>query len=341
MRGGMRLLGRIDLMVRLLVLAILLASVLPATGGAREIAQWISNAAIFVLFFLNGLRLPRHEVIRGIGHWRLLLPLVIWCFGAMALLGKGLELALFDALPPLVALGFLYLGVLPSTVQSATAYSSLAGGNVASSVVAAALTNILGVFICAPLLAALGGGGAADMGLDGLFKIFAILILPFAIGQWLQTRLSGWVADNRHLITWMDRLSIAIAVYVAFSGAVEQGLWTRVGLGQWAVLLGGVCFMLALAFAGSWSLAKVVRLDRADRIAFLFAGAHKSIAMGAPLAAVLFPPQVAGMVLLPLLVYHLMQLVVSAPLASRLARPLRPVPGDGACSEPTTIARDR
>jgi sodium/bile acid cotransporter 7 len=317
----LRLFSGIDLMVRLLVLAIVLASIVPATGSARGIAQGVSNLAIFVLFLLNGLRLSRADVRRGIGHWRLLVPLALWCFVAMAIAGKAFELALEPLLPPLVALGFLYLGVLPSTVQSATAYSSLAGGNVAHSVVAAALLNVAGVFISAPIFAALGGGGAASMGASGLAKVVLILILPFAIGQAMQVRLAPWIGDHRALVTWMDRLSIAIAVYVAFSGAVEQGLWTLVSPLDWAVLLGGVIGFLAFAFAASWALSRLIGLDRGDRIAFLFAGAHKSVAMGAPLAAVLFPPQAAGMILLPLLIYHLLQLVASAPLASRLALP--------------------
>lgn len=321
----MRWLSKIDLMVRLLVVAIVLASVLPATGEARGYAQGISTGAIFLLFFLNGLRLPRGDVRRGIGHWRLLLPVLAWCFLAMGLVGLGFSLALEGVLPPLVALGFLYLGVMPSTVQSATAYSSLAGGNVASSVVIAALANVLGVFVSAPMFTLLGGGGAADMGIDGLIKVVLILIVPFALGQALQARFAGWVGEHQDLVTSLDRLSIAIAVYVAFSGAVEQGLWRLVDPLHWAVLLAVVAVFLAFAFAGSWWLAGNVGLDRGDRIAFLFAGAHKSVAMGAPLAAVLFPPQVAGMVLLPLLIYHLLQLVVSAPLASRLARPLRPL----------------
>ena len=325
----MRFLGKIDLMVRLLVVAIVLASVFPAVGPARGIAQGVSNAAIFLLFFLNGLRLPRREVVRGIGHWRFLVPLTLWCFGAMALLGKGFAFALHDTMPAMVVIGFLYLGVLPSTVQSATAYSSLAGGNVANSVIAAALINILGVFVSAPLVAALGGGGAADLGVEGIGKVFAILILPFAIGQVLQLRLSSWVGGHRELVTWMDRLSIAIAVYVAFSGAVEQGLWTRVDPAGWAALIAAVSALLAIAFAGSWAVAAIAGLPRADRISFLFAGAHKSVAMGAPLAAVLFPPQVAGLVLLPLLLYHLLQLVVSAPLANRLAQHPRPLPDGG------------
>lgn len=310
----------IDLMVRLLVLAILLASIFPATGSAREIAQMVSNGAIFVLFLLNGLRLSRADVLRGIGHWRFLLPLALWCFVAMALAGKAFEVALAPALPPLVALGFLYLGVLPSTVQSATAYTSLGGGNVANSVVAAALLNVAGVFVSAPLFAALGGSGAADLGASGLTKVVLILILPFAIGQALQVRLAPWIGDHRTLVTWMDRLSIAIAVYVAFSGAVEQGLWTLVSPLEWLVLLCAVVVLLCAAFAGSWAAARACGLVRGDRIAFTFAGGQKSVAMGAPLAAVLFPPQAAGLVLLPLLIYHLLQLVASAPLATRFAR---------------------
>ena len=130
-------------MVRLLIAAFLLASFLPVSGGLRDAAQFASNAAVFVLFFLNGLRLPRHEVMAGLGNHRLLLPLALWVFGVMSAAGWLLWQLGLGWMPPLVALGFLFLGTLPSTVQSATAYSSLAGGNVASSVVAAALLNIL------------------------------------------------------------------------------------------------------------------------------------------------------------------------------------------------------
>lgn len=315
-----RLLAQIDLMVRLLALAILLASLFPATGEARAVAQSISNAAIFTLFLLNGMRLPRSEIRRGIGNWRFLLPLAMWCFLAMPLAGRGLMLASDPLLPPLVALGFLFLGALPSTVQSATAYTSLAGGNLAHSVVAAALLNIVGVFVSAPLFSLLGGGAAVQLGGEGLLKVLLILILPFALGQLVQSRTREWIAGHRGLVTWMDRLAIAIAVYVAFSGAVEQGVWTRVGPGEWGALLALVCGFLLFGFAGAWLLAAGLRLARDDRIAFTFAGSHKSVAMGAPLAAVLFPPAVAGLVLVPLLAYHLLQLVVSAPLASRLAR---------------------
>lgn len=308
----------IDPMVRLLVAAVVLALLVPAAGAAREAAQWVSNGAVFLLFLLNGLRLPRREVAQGLRHWRLLLPLVAWCFGAMTLGGWALWQASMGWLPPLLALGFLFLGALPSTVQSATAYSSLGGGNVAVSVIAAALLNVLGVFVTAPLFSLLAGSGAGAFHAAGLAKVVGLLLLPFALGQLLQGLLGGWVANHRALVTWMDRTSIAIAVYVAFSGAVEQRFWTRVDNAGWLGLAVGTALLLAFGHIGAWLTGGLLRLERADRISFLFAGAQKSIAMGAPLASVLFAPEAAGIVLLPILLYHLAQLVLAAPLAQRL-----------------------
>lgn len=316
-----RLVNGFDPLVRLLALAILLASLLPVSAEYRPIAQGVSNAAVFLLFLLNGLRLPRDEVVKGIRNLRLLLPLAFWCFGAMALAGWGLaKLGAAIWLQPTVALGLLFLGALPSTVQSATAYSSLAGGNVAASVVAAAFLNILGVFLSAPLFSLMAGSTAAPFDIWTLEKVVLMLLVPFIIGQIAQGRVGHLVRDHKRLATWMDRLSIAIAVYVAFSGAVEQGLWNQMHLADWAELLGLVGAFLLFGFGGAWLLGGALRLPPPDRIAFLYAGAQKSIALGAPLASVLFPPDVAGLLLLPVLTYHLLQLVLSAPLATRLNR---------------------
>jgi sodium/bile acid cotransporter 7 len=101
---------------------------------------------------------------------------------------------------------------------------------------------------------------------------------------------------------------------------VREGLWSLIGPGEWAILVAAIAVLLAFAFGGAWLVGGLARLERGDRIAMLYSGAHKSIAMGAPLASVLFGPATAGLVLLPVLVYHLLQLVLSAPLAARLSR---------------------
>ena len=309
---------RIDPMVLLLLLATFLASVLPVGGRWAAVAQFVSNAAVFLLFFLNGLRLPRREVFAGIGKWRLLLPLTLFVYAAMPAAGWLLWQGTGQVLPPLLALGFLFLGTLPSTVQSAAAYTSLAEGNVASSVVAAALLNILGVFVTAPMFALLAGSHATAFDGAGLVKIMTILLLPFALGQVLQGKLGAWVGGHRQLVPGMDRSSIAIAVYVAFSNAVRLGIWGRIDAAGWAGILAGCAALLVFGYGGSWLVARLIGLERGDRIAMMFAGAQKSVAMGAPLATVLFPPAAAGVILLPVLAYHLAQLVVAAPLANRL-----------------------
>lgn len=309
----------LDPMVRLILAAVLLATLFPVTGETRHIAQDVSNTAVFTLFLLYGLRLARAEVLAGLGNHRLLVPLVLWVFGAMTLAGAALwQVGGMVFLPPLLAIGFLYLGVLPSTVQSATAYCSLAGGNVASSVIAAALINILGVFISAPLFSLLAGSTGAAFHGDQLIKVMTMLLLPFAIGQGLQGFTRQWVAGHKSLITIMDRASIGIAVYVAFSSAVEQGIWTKVSSWDWAVVLAGCAAAMVFGYGGAWVLGGLVRLPRGDRIAMLLAGGQKSVAMGAPLATVLFPAASAGVIIVPLVVYHLVQMVVAAPLATRL-----------------------
>lgn len=306
-----------DRFVPVLLATILLASLLPVRGAAVPIAQAVSTAAIIFLFFLNGVRLPREEVLHGIRNWKLQGSALAFCFGFMALLGLAAQAATAPLLPATLALGFLFLGILPSTVQSATAASSLAGGNVAASVVAAALLNLSGVAL-SPLLFALLAGAEGEIHGEAVLRIVSILLVPFIAGQLVQRWLRSWVLTHRGLATFMDRTAIAIAVYVAFSAAVVAGIWSLLDAREVAVVFAAVAALLALSFGGAWALGGLLKLARADRITLLFSGAQKSIAVGAPLAATLFPPAIAGMVLVPILVYHMAQLILSAWIAPAL-----------------------
>ena len=303
-----------DRFVPVLFATILLASLLPVRGAAVPIAGGVSTAAIIFLFFLNGVRLPRDEVLHGIRNWKLQGSALAFCFGFMALLGLAAQAATAPLLPATLALGFLFLGILPSTVQSATAARSLAGGNVAASVVAAALLNLSGVAL-SPLLFALLAGSAGEIHGEAVLRIVSILLVPFIAGQLVQRWLRPWVLAHRGLATFMDRTAIAIAVYVAFSAAVVAGIWSLLDGREIAIVFTAVAALLALSFGGAWALGGLLKLARPDRITLLFSGAQKSIAVGAPLAATLFPPAIAGMVLVPILVYHMAQLILSAWIA--------------------------
>ena len=215
------MLARIDPIVRLILGAMLVASLLPVSGAARPVVQGIADVAIFVLFGLYGLKLGRGDVRAGLVNLRLLVPLAVWVFGVMALAGWGLWQGLTGLLPPLLALGFLYLGVLPSTVQSATVYTSQAGGNVAMSVISAALLNLLGVVVSAPLFAALAGTAGGELHAATFLKVATMMLLPFVLGQALQDFAAGWVKANKRTVGFLERGTIALAVYVSFSGAVN------------------------------------------------------------------------------------------------------------------------
>jgi sodium/bile acid cotransporter 7 len=309
-----------DRFVLLLLATILLASFLPVRGSGADVAQMISSGAIFLLFFLNGVRLPRHEVVSGVRNWRLQGAIFLFVFGVMASVGLALSHIFDNILPATLALGLLFTGILPSTVQSAAAYTALAKGNVAASVVAAALVNLIGVVLSPLLFALLAHVGEANINGQAVGRIALILLLPFALGQMAQRWFKPWVDGHKDLATWMDRISIAIAVYVAFSGAVVAGIWSVVRGDELAWLALALSLMLLVGFGGAWALGGVMKLPRGDRITMLFSGGQKSIAIGAPLAATIFPPAIAGLVLLPTLAYHMAQLILSAPLATHLAK---------------------
>ncbi len=310
-----------DRFILILIAAMALASVAPVGGAAADTASLISSAAVFIVFLLHGIRLPRAEVVRGLADWRVQGGVLLFVFGAMALTGLGLARALDGWLPPLVALGFLYCGVLPTTVQSATTYTSMAGGNVATSVVGSAIGNLTGIAATPILFALLAGReGAPPLSGDLGIRIALILLLPFLIGQMLQRWVRPWVLAHPALVKSIDQGAIAIAVYAAFSAAVVAGIWSLLSPTDLALIGGGVAVMLAAGFGGAWWLGRRLTRDQGTRSAILFLGSHKSVAVGAPLAALLFPPTAAGMILLPILIYHLAQLILSAWIAPVLAR---------------------
>lgn len=309
-----------DRFVLLLVGAVLLGWLLPAKGRALDIAHQVSTASIFTLFFLHGLRLPRREVLDAFKSWKLQSAMLGFSFIAMPLAGLLLAKTLGWMLPSGLVTGILFCAVLPSTVQSAISYSAMAYGNVAASVVGAAVSSLVGIILTPALIAlVIGAASGVSLGSDTVVRIATMLLLPFVLGQAAQAWLGDWARQRRGMLSFFDRLVILIAVYVAFSGAVASGSLSTLDLMTLAILAAVLGLLLLLAFCGAWGAGALLGLDRADKASLIFAGAHKSIVTGAPMAAILFGSG-AGLILLPTIVYHMMQLLVSAPLAARLAK---------------------
>ncbi|MBZ6076156.1 bile acid:sodium symporter family protein [Microvirga puerhi] len=299
---------------------VVIASILPISGTPAELFSTTTKLAVALLFFLHGARLSRDVVIAGMIHWRLHLFVLATTFVIFPLLGLVI-LALPNLMAPALATGVLFLCVLPSTVQSSIAFTSIAEGNVPAAICSASASNILGMFLT-PLLVGLlfhtqGGGGFS---IDALEGILLQLLAPFVLGQLVQPFLGRWLGRHKTLTQIVDRGSILMVVYGAFSEAVIGGIWHKLSstdliavvVVDIALLVAVLCFTF---FVSGWFGFK-----REDRITITFCGSKKSLASGAPMANVIFAGQDVGAIVLPLMIFHQIQLMACAVLARRFAR---------------------
>lgn len=315
-----------------LVAVVTVATLLPARGQAAVALGWITNLGIGLLFFLHGAKLSREAILAGATHVRLHLLIFACTFVLFPLLGLALRPLLTPLTGPELYRGVLYLCALPATVQSAIAFTSLARGNIPAAICSAAASSLFGVFVT-PLLVALllgvSGAGAGSL-LDAIIKIGLQLLLPFVLGQLARRWIGAWVTRHKDVLKYVDQSSILLVVYTAFSAAVIGGLWqqvaplTLVGLGVACAVL------LALALLATHLLGKWLGFSLEDRITILFCGSKKSLATGVPMAQVLFAGQTLGLLLLPLMLFHQLQLMVCAVLAQRFAQRQDPAPSPAA-----------
>ncbi|AZM58962.1 MULTISPECIES: bile acid:sodium symporter family protein [unclassified Streptomyces] len=309
----------IDPYVLLLLGTVGVAALLPARGTGADIASGACTAAIALLFFLYGARLSTREALDGLRHWRLhvtVLACTFVVFPALGLAARGLvPVVLTDPLYQ----GLLFLTLVPSTIQSSIAFTSIARGNVPAAICAGSFSSLAGIVVTPLLAATLLGGDAGGFSAGSLVRIVLQLLVPFVAGQLLRRFIGSFVARHRKVLGLVDRGSILLVVYTAFSEGMVQGIWQRVSPARLGGLLAVEAVLLAVMLALTWYGARVLRFGREDRIAIQFAGSKKSLAAGLPMASVLFGAQ-ASLAVLPLMLFHQMQLMVCAVLAKRRSR---------------------
>ena len=305
----------------LLIGVVLLATVLPARGLGAQVFEVITTVAIGLLFFLHGAKLSREAILGGIMHWRLHLLVFCCTFVLFPLLGWALRPMLQPLVTPELYVGVMYLCVLPATVQSAIAFTSIARGNVPAAICSASASTLLGVFVTPILVNWLVlPGQHAGQSLEAVGKILLQLLLPFVIGHLMRPLVGPWVQRHAKLVKVVDQGSILLVVYAAFSAAVVAGLWRDMPLHALIGLLVLCCVLLAVVLTCTTLLARKLGFNKADEITIVFCGSKKSLASGVPMANVLFPAAMVGPVLLPVMLFHQIQLMVCAHLAQRYAR---------------------
>ncbi len=307
-----------DRFIPVLLTCVAIAALFPATGVALDWLGAISIIAIVALFFVHGARLSRRAVIGGFTRLKLHLVIVAFTFVVFPLIGLGLVAVARPVIDEAFIPGILFLGALPTTVASSIAMVSIAKGNVAASVIAAALSNMLGVVLTPLMFAALLSTSGAPMDLSSIGTVVMLLALPFAAGQICRPRAGAWVERHPDLSRNLDRLTILLAVYVALSAAFGGGLLDGIAPGRFLFLLAAMLVLLLLIIGAAMLAARLFGFDHGDSMALLFAGMQKSVISGTPMARILFPGAEAGLIILPLLVYYVPMQTVSAIMAARI-----------------------
>lgn len=310
-----------------LIATVTLASVLPASGAVARVFDSVTVAAIALLFFLHGAKLSRDAVMAGLSHWRLHLVVVGATFVLFPLLGWVLRPVLLPLVTPELYVGVLYLCVLPATVQSAIAFTAMARGNMPAAICSASASTLLGIVITPLLVGVLLPEAQAqhsqqDM-LHSIGRITLQLLVPFVAGHLLRPWIGGFVQRHAPVLKLVDQGSILLVVFTAFSAAVVEGLWQQLPLPALAGLVAVCAVLLTLALVTTTWVARRLGFSTEDEITIVFCGSKKSLASGVPMAKVLFAASSVGAILLPLMVFHQMQLMVCAVLAQRYARRTR------------------
>ncbi|MEU6963043.1 bile acid:sodium symporter family protein [Streptomyces chrestomyceticus] len=308
----------VDGFILALVGTVGLAALLPARGAAATVADDASTGAVALLFFLYGARLSTREAVDGMRQWRLHLTVLACTFVLFPLLGLAAGGLVPYLLTQPLYTGLLFLCLVPSTVQSSIAFTSIARGNVAAAICAGSFSSLVGIVVTPLLAALLLGGDGGGFSASSLVSIVFQLLVPFLAGQLLRRWIAGFITRHKKILGLVDRGSILLVVYTAFSAGMVQGIWHQVSPWRLLGLLAVEAVLLALMLTITSYGSKKAGFPRGDRIAITFAGSKKSLAAGLPMASVLFGAQ-AGLAVLPLMLFHQMQLMVCAVLAKRYA----------------------
>ncbi len=310
-----------DNMTLMLLAVVATASFFPATESIAPDLNIATVAMIGLLFFLHGAKLSREAVIAGATHWRLHLTVLCCTFVLFPLLGMLLKPALLLILTPDLYLGILFLCLLPSTVQSSIAFTSVARGNVPAAICSASASNLLGIFITPLLVGVLVvSAGGNHSSLDAILKIVYQLLLPFIAGQVARRWIGPWVDSHKGLLKVVDQGSILLVVYAAFSEAVRGGLWQQMPLLAIVNLVLVCALLLALVMVLISWISRRLGFNKEDEITIVFCGSKKSLATGVPMAKVLLTSSSVSMVILPLMLFHQIQLLVCAVMAGHYAK---------------------
>ncbi|WP_261817718.1 bile acid:sodium symporter family protein [Vibrio gallicus] len=307
-----------------MVAAMALAIVTPDWGKSEGILHLdtITVFGIALVFFLHGLGLSPKAIVEGVSNWKLHLFVQCATFVVYPMLWVIFGHGFLSFMPAALAFGFCYLFVLPSTISSSVAMTAIGKGNLPGAIFNASLSSIIGVVITPLLVQFFMGMEGAELNLvESVLSIAKMLLLPMVLGQLMRPLLFEWAQRHKAVVGKLDKYVILLIVYSAFCDSIEHGIWRDFST---SLLITStlICFIVLLVMVHGiqWG-ARRVGFNHQDEVAAVFCGTKKTLAAGIPMAKVIFDhnPNL-GMILLPIMLYHPIQIFYCAVLANRYAK---------------------
>ncbi len=317
---------KIDWFLLGMLLAIGLAWLYPAPGarGGWLHPELITSLGVALVFYLNGLSLSFASLRQGIMKWKVHVVVQGAVFLLFPLIGLGLISVTRGWLPEDLRLGLFYLCASPSTVSSSVALTAAAGGNVPAAIFNATTSSLLGVVLTPLWMATVlqAGHSNSPAGIfsmqEVIWELLLWLVLPLVLGQLCRPWLGGWVTRHRQFVSLVDRGTILLLIYTSFCDSMVLGIWTKHGLMVVAITAAITLVLFYLVFFILSAVCHGLMFNREDWIATVFCGSKKSMATAVPMAQIMFGTSPAlGMILLPIMIYHPLQLVICGLLATR------------------------
>ena len=291
----------------------------PGAAGGWMHPELVTKLGVALIFFLHGLVLSFAALRAGALNWRLHLLVQGCTFLLFPLIGLALNAALGGHIASELSLGLFFLCALPSTVSSSIAMTATARGNIAGAVFNATLSSLIGIVLTPLWVAwAMKTTGEPQPILPVVIDLLRWLVLPLALGQVLRPLIGQWALRHKARISLVDRCTILMLVYTSFCDSFKQGVWTGHGAAQLVAITLVCTALFALVMFITSSSSRALGFNREDRIAAIFCGSKKTLASGVPMAKLIFGAHPGiGLILLPIMIYHPLQLVVCGLLAQR------------------------
>lgn len=314
----------LDWFILALIGMILLAYLLPEPGvqtGLFSLKE-VANYGISLIFFFYGLRLSPERLREGLGNWRLHLTVQLATFLLFPLLVLGIIHILHIESGNLIWLGIFFVAALPSTVSSSVVMVSIAGGNIPGAIFNASISALIGVFITPIWMGIFIASGSGNIDLSSIIlKLMLQVLFPVVLGLMLHSKLGAFAERHRKQLRYFDQITILLIVYTAFCQSFAEHMFEGHSITDILLLGIGMLGLFFLMFGLINIIGRVFRFSRADGITAVFCGSKKSLVHGTVMSKVLFPnTAAAGIILLPLMIYHALQLISASIIAQKMAR---------------------